>query len=192
MNKKDELFKIADQQLGYFTTHQAEACGFSRSNFYFKIQKGEWIKELRGIYKLAHYPVVDRSELALWTLWSVNKKGIPQGIWSHETALDIHELGDLMPAKMHMTVPLNFKRRTEIPKCLHLHFANLSKSDIEVRQGYKITTPLRSLIDVIEEKTVSKEQITLALNQALQKGFILQKEIQQLPQFLEYKNECNF
>ena len=192
MEKKDKLFRIADQQLGYFTTRQAETAGFTRSNFYLKIQKGEWIKELRGIYRLARYPVIDRAELALWTLWSCDNKGIPQGVWSHETALDIHELSDLMPAKMHMTVLLNFRRRSEIPKCLHLHFANISKSDIEMRQGYKVTTPLRSLIDVIEEKTVSKEQIILALNQALQKGLILQKEVQQLPQFLEYKNECNF
>jgi len=191
MNRKDKLFKIADRQLGYFTSHQAEKCGLSRSNFHLKIQTGEWIKELRGIYRLAHYPVVERSELALWTLWSSNKKGIPQGVWSHETALDIHELGDLMPAKMHMTVPLRFRRRIEIPKCLQLHFADIPRSDIDMSQGYQVTTPLRSLIDVIEEKTVSREQIIIALRSALQRGLVLQKEFLKLQQLLEYKDECN-
>ena len=41
-----------------------------------------------------------------------------------KTALDIHELSDVMPAKMHMTVPLNFRRRIETPKVLCLYYDN--------------------------------------------------------------------
>jgi len=37
---KDLLFQIADAQQGYFTSSQAEECGFARTNF-------------RGIYRLA-------------------------------------------------------------------------------------------------------------------------------------------
>ncbi len=59
---------------------------------------------MRGIYRLAHYPVAERPELVLWILWSCNRKRELQGICSHdirrhETALDIHELRIQCPLK---------------------------------------------------------------------------------------------
>ncbi|HSX38439.1 MAG TPA: type IV toxin-antitoxin system AbiEi family antitoxin domain-containing protein [Chlamydiales bacterium] len=187
MSKQDLLFEIADRQHGYFTSEQAEECGFSRSNFHFKLRSGEWIKEQRGIYRLARYPVSERPELVLWTLWSRNKQGIPQGIWSHETALDIHELSDIMPAKMHMSVPIGFRKKIETPKILHLHFVNLIESNIETRQGFKVTTPLQTLIDVIDEGTVPREQIIQAIQEALQRGLISRQNLIQTPQLMSYK-----
>ena len=137
MNQEAKLFEIADRQQGYFTTQQAEGCGIARSNFHFRIRSGEWVKMLRGIYRLARYPVTERSELVLWVLWSRDKKGKPQGVWSHQTALDIHEISDVMPSKMHMTVPLTFRKRAAIPKHLKLHFATLAEKDTESWQGYR-------------------------------------------------------
>ena len=192
MSRKNDLFEIADRQQGYFTSQQAEECGFSRPNFHFKLQSGEWIKEHRGIYRLARYPISERPELVFWTLWSRDKKGKPQGVWSHETALDIHELSDIMPAKMHISVPMRFRRRIETPKTLCLHFVNLTESDIETRQGFKVTTPLRTLIDVIDEGIVSQEQVIQAIQEALQKGLISSQDLAQTPQLLRYKNEYNF
>jgi predicted transcriptional regulator of viral defense system len=143
---------------------------------------------LRGIYRLARYPVTDRSELVLWILWSRDKKGNPQGVWSHETALDIHELSDIMPSKMHMTVPLRFRKRVAIPKHLKLHFATLAKSDQETWQGYQVTTPLRTLIDVIEEGIVSHEQIEQAIRDGLRKGVLTFSDLNKNSQLKKYKD----
>lgn len=191
MGKKDDLFEIADCQQGYFTSQQAEECGFARSNFHFKLRSGEWIKEQRGIYRLARYPVSERPELVLWSLWSRDKKGSPQGVWSHETALDIHELSDMMPAKMHLSVPTRFRRRIEIPQNLCLHFVDLIESDMEMRQGFKVTTPLRTLIDIINEGTTPQEQVIQAIQEALQKGLISRAHLIEIPQLMRYKNEYN-
>lgn len=191
MRKQDNLFEIADRQQGYFTSQQAEKCGFSRSNFHFKLRSGEWLKEQRGIYRLARYPVSERPELVLWALWSRDKKGIPQGVWSHETALDIHELSDMMPAKMHLSVPTRFRRRIEIPKTLYLHFTDLIASDIETRQGFKVTTPLRTLIDIINEGTAPQELVIQAIREALQRGLISREQLAHPPQLIRYKNEYN-
>ncbi len=153
MKSEDRLFEVADRQQGYFTSQQAEECGISRSNFHFRLGSGEWVKELRGIYRLTRYPMTDRPELILWSLWSRDKRGHSQGVWSHETALDIHDLCDIMPAKMHMTVPPSFRKSGDIPKNLKLHFASLVKTDIEIHQGFRVTTPLRTLIDIIDAGT---------------------------------------
>lgn len=180
MGNQNQLFDLADRQQGFFTAKQAEECSYARSNFHLRLSSGEWTQEGRGIYRLARYPVTDRPELVLWSLWSRNLKDVPQGVWSHETALDIHELSDVMPAKMHMTVPRGFRRRTEIPKVLCLHYANLEQFEIEARQGYRVTTPLRTLRDVFEAETVADNFLVQAANQALERGLVLEEELQSL------------
>jgi len=178
MGKKDCLFQIADSQQGYFTSFQAERCGYARSHFQRQLLSGEWIKEQRGIYRLARYPVTDRPELVVWGLWSRSKKGEIQGVWSHETALDVYELSDVMPAKMHMTVPISFRKRISIPPLLVLHYATLHEKEIRAQQGYFITTPLRTLIDVIEEGVLSHDLLLQALREALQKGLVSRRDIE--------------
>ncbi len=180
MSNQDKLFEIADSQQGFFTAKQAEQCGYTRSNFHLKLSSGEWTQESRGIYRLGRYPVTDRSELVLWSLWSRNLQDVPQGVWSHETALDIHELSDVMPAKMHMTVPRGFRRRIETPKVLCLHYANLKHSEIEERQGYRVTTPFRTLFDVFEAETVADNFLAQAVQQALERGLVTDEELQAL------------
>lgn len=180
MGSQNQLFEIADRQQGFFTAKQAEECGYARSNFHLRLASGEWTQEGRGIYRLARYPVTDRSELVLWSLWSRNLKDIPQGVWSHETALDIHELSDVMPAKMHMTVPRSFRRRIEIPKVLCLHYANLEPSEIEERQGYQVTTPFRTLLDVFDAETVADNFLAQAVHQALERGLVFEEELYSL------------
>ena len=189
MRNKDHLFEIADRQQGFFITRQAEECGYSRSNFHLKIKSGEWLKEMRGIYRLAHYPITERPELVLWILWSCNRNGEPQGIWSHETALDIYELSDIMPSKMHMTVPIKFRRQSEIPRVLNLHFNDVPDSEIEKRQGYRLTKPLRTLLDIIKEGKITEDQVAMALKAALQRGLISRRELETEPSLMQMINK---
>ncbi len=175
---RDRLFEVADRQQGYFTSKQAEECGYYRSHFRRFLESGEWIKEQRGIYRLSRYPIQERPELILWTIWSRNKHGEPQGVWSHETALDIYELTDVMPAKMHMTVPKNFRRFQSIPEVLALHYQDLSSEDVEIRQGYRITKPLKTMIDVVNDQSISLEQVQIGVQQAIKKGLFSKIEIE--------------
>jgi predicted transcriptional regulator of viral defense system len=45
-------------------------------------------------------------------------------VYSHHTALSLYDLSDLNPSKLHMTVPMDFRRNSEIPGILVLHFAD--------------------------------------------------------------------
>lgn len=178
MGSQNNLFEIADRQQGFFTAKQAEECGYLRPNFQLRLESGDWTQEGRGIYRLGRYPVTERPELVLWSLWSRNRQDIPQGIWSHETALDIHELSDVMPSKMHMTVPSNFRKSAEIPKVLCLYRAKLEKGVIQEQQGYKVTQPLKSIVDCILKGTVADNLISQALHQALERGLVLKSELE--------------
>ncbi len=175
---RGDLFEVADRQQGYFTAQQAVECGIARSAFHYRLASGEWEREGRGIYRLVHYPVSEeRPELVYWSLWSRNKEGNPQGIYSHETALDIHGLSDLMPDKMYMTVPSRFRRNVEIPSVLRLHYADIDLEEVEQRRGYRVTKPLKTILDVIESGRVSEEHIIQALKDGLGSGKILRSHI---------------
>lgn len=171
------LFEIAEQQQGFFTTKQAKAAGFAENTHPYHVQVGNWIREHRGIYRLALFPVTDRPELVLWALWSRNRDEEVEGIYSHHTALGLYDLSDLNPAKLHMTVPTYFRRNSEIPGILVLHYADLPESDVKAAQGYRFTRPLRTILDMIEVGTVERTFINQALRQALDRGLIRRQQI---------------
>jgi predicted transcriptional regulator of viral defense system len=171
------LFETAEQQQGFFTTKQAKAAGFAENTHPYHVQVGNWIREYRGIYRLALFPVADRPDLVLWALWSRNRNEEVEGAYSHQTALSLYNLSDLNPAKLHMTVPTDFRRNSEIPGILVLHYADLPGSDVQTAQGFKFTRPLRTILDLIEAGTVERGFIRQALKQALDRGLISRQQI---------------
>lgn len=181
MSKEDLLFDIADCQQGYFTSEQAKECGYYDSHFQRPILSGAWIKVGHGLYRLARYPLTERPDLVEWSLWSRSKKGEVQGVWSHETALDLYDLCDIMPTKLHMTVPKRFRKSVATPSVLKLYFFDLQQGDWVEQQGYRVTTPLRTLLDVIASRRISDEFIEQAVFAGRNKGLLKIHEINALP-----------
>jgi len=170
------LFEIAEAQEGFFTTKQAKAAGFAENTHPYHVQVGNWIREYRGIYRLALFPIAEHPDLVKWALWSRNRNEVTEGVYSHQTALSLYELSDLNPAKLHMTVPTHFRRNSAIPGILVLHFADLADDDVQTAQGFKRTRPLRTILDLIEADTVERAFLRQALRQALERGLINRRQ----------------
>ena len=171
------LFDFAEQQQGLFTTKQAKAAGFAENTHPYHVQAGNWVRERRGIYRLALYPAADRPDLVLWALWSRNRDEEVEGVYSHQTALSLYDLSDLNPAKLHMTVPSDFRRNSEIPGILVLHYADLPESDVQAGSGFKFTRPLWTILDLIETGTIERNFIRQALRQDVDRGLITRQQI---------------
>jgi predicted transcriptional regulator of viral defense system len=171
------LYEIAERQQGFFTTKEAKAAGFAENTHPYHVQAGNWIREHRGIYRLASFPRGERPDLMLWSLWSRNRKEAAQGIYSHQTALSLYDLSDVMPAKLHMTVPKGFRRNSEIPRVLVLHFADLPQSDIGAVHGMHVTKPIRTILDLLGGGEVPLAILRQALRAGLQRGLIRRNEI---------------
>src|ERR1700691_5413292 len=159
------LFEIAEQQQGFFTTKQAKGAGFAENTHPYHVQVGNWIREHRGIYRLALFPTADRPDLVLWALWSRNRNEEVEGVYSHQTALSLYDLSDLNPAKLHMTVPTSFRRNSDIPGIVVLHYRDLLKSEIQDGPCYNYTKPLRTILDLIDAGTVERTFMRQALRQ---------------------------
>ena len=171
------IFEFAEQQQGFFTTKQAKAAGFAENTHPYHVQVGNWIREHRGIYRLTLFPAADRPDLVLWALWSRNRNEEVEGVYSHQTALNLYDLSDLSPAKLHMSVPVDFRRNSDIPGILVLHYADLPASDVQTAQGFKFTRPLRTILDLIDAGTVEQRFIRQALRQAVDRGLITRQQI---------------
>ena len=113
----------------------------------------------------------------LWSLWSKNRKEAIQGVYGHQTALSLYDLSDVMPAKLHMTLPKSFRRNSEIPLVLVLHFADLPQSDIGAVHGVRITKPMRTILDLLEGGEIPPADLRQALREALRRGLISRSEI---------------
>lgn len=171
------LYEIAEVQNGFFTTKQAKAAGFAENTHPYHVHAGNWVREHRGIYRLANFPRGKRPDLMLWSLWSRNRGEAAQGVYSHQTALTLHDLSDLMPAKLHMTVPRNFRRNSEIPRVLILYFADLPQSDIGVAHGVRVTRPMRTILDVLAGGEEPLAILWQAVREGLRRGLIRRNEI---------------
>jgi len=166
--------------MGFFTASQAVECGFQDPNHSFHVRKGNWEKIRRGIYRLSRYPETPEGEYVIYSLWSRNRKGIPQGIYSFETALSIHELSDANPSKLHITVPPSFRRHSRIPGILCLHRGVLPREDVSDRGGYCVTKPERTVRDMLAGESANPEIIEQALRDGFRTGRITVEELKSL------------
>ncbi len=167
--KRQKLFEIASIQQGYFTAKQAVRAGFSyRMHSHYK-QNGQWLEIDRGVFRLAQFPNSPDEDYVRWSLWSRDRKGEPQAVFSHDSALSIHGLSDVMPSKIHITVPSGFRKKT--PKGCIIHKDKISPDEKEQREGFFVTKPLRTIIDSAESN-LSIDYLQQAIKEACDKGIL--------------------
>ncbi|MBM3788345.1 MAG: hypothetical protein FJW30_28755 [Acidobacteria bacterium] len=171
------LVRLATAQGGFFTSKQAAAIGYTAPKRSYHVNAGNWVRERRGIFRLALHPLPSRPDLVLWWLWSCNRQDEPQGIYSHQTALSLHELTDVMPSRVHMSIPSDFRRSAAIPKALVLHLADVPAAEVEIVDGVPVTKALRTLLDVASAEAVPIEDLRAAFAEAKRTGKITRSEI---------------
>lgn len=171
------LTTLAASQGGYFTSKQAAAIRYTAPKRNYHVHVGNWVRERRGIFRLSTQSLPARPDLILWWLWSRNRRDQPEGVYSHQTALSLHELTDVMPSRLHMTVPKTFRRSAAIPKSVVLHLSDLPASDVERIDGVPATKALRTLLDVAASGAVPLPDLQLAFAAATRSGKITRVEI---------------
>ena len=169
----DGLYALAAEQSGFFTTAQAATAGYSKQRLQRHLAAGRIERARRGIYRLRHFPMGEHDELVVVWLWSDH-----QGAFSNETALALHQLSDVLPSHLHLTVPASWaQRRLRVPSGLQLYYADLTDADTTWFDSMPITTPERTLADCIETH-LSLEHIERAMVEAKTRGLISSKAYQ--------------
>jgi predicted transcriptional regulator of viral defense system len=179
--KRAALVAIAARQHGYFTARQALLAGYAYPRQHYHVHVGNWERVARGIFRLREYPLPEREDLIVLSLMSHDRAGQPQAVFSHETALALHDLSDANPARIHLTVPPGFRR--QLPSGLAIHRGIVPAGEWEEREGYRVTTALRTLMD-IAATPASWPYLEPAVRDALRHGLVRRQQLleAELPQ----------
>ena len=163
----DRLFEAAVGQDGHFTTKQAADAGYYPQLLLKYLKNGRITRVRRGVYRIVHFPAGEHEDLATLWLWSEKK-----GVFSHETALMLHDLSDALPRRVHLTLPASWsKRRLRVPNGVLLHHEDVRRTECVDVGPVPVTSVRRTLIDCVGAH-VSPELIEAALQQARARGLI--------------------
>lgn len=158
---QDGLYQIAEPQGGYFTSAQAARTGFSRKLLWHYQKTHKFLRAAHGIYRLGRFPSSRFEDL--FVAWL---KCGPKSAISHESALAVYDLSDVVPGQVHVTVPRTASRRRA---GIRIHTNRLRLVDIAHREGLPVTSVPRTLADVARAG-LSEDHVAHAIREALQRG----------------------
>src|SRR6185437_8347251 len=167
------LFGAASEHGGYFTAEQARACGYGFALLSHHAKTGRFIRVRRGLYRLREYPSSPREDvLAAWIA-----VGKDVAVVSHDSALDLLDLSDVIPDAAHLTVPRSLRNLPKLPGVkIHTTVRPLQPDDLTYRDGMVVTSATRTILDAAEAGT-APDQIELAVVQAIRRGLALPDQL---------------
>lgn len=168
------LLELANGQYGYVTPDDARSGGVDPAQLRLMHHRGVLERVAHGLYR---FPVVPSGPLDQYmeaVLWTRTPAQL-----SHETALDLHDLCDVNPAQIHVTVPAAYRLRRSMPDTYRLHRRDLSADDITRHEGVPMVSVRRAILDGIETG-LGWHLIEQALETARRRGLLSRSELDAL------------
>ncbi len=168
----DCLYQVSAEQHGYFTTQQASSCGFGGSALTYFVNDGRFIRMYRGVYRLRDFPPSEFEEIA----WAWLAMG-PDAVVSHESALEVHGLSDIIPNAVHITLPRSQRYRKAPPGTrIHTAVSPPNQEHLVTRQGIRVVRPELAIMESAEMGS-GPEQIEMAVVQSLDRGITTKQRL---------------
>jgi predicted transcriptional regulator of viral defense system len=160
-----KILSLAAEQNGFVRTREVRELDIDprRLNDYARRGLAEHVG--RGLYRIELVPHGDFDEFARATQWPDGR-----GTLSGETALDLHELCDVSPAHIDVTVPSGYRTHRRVPTRYRLHRRDLASDEVTWLQAVPIVTPARAIADGIDlglRPTLIDQAIDTAAREAL-------------------------
>lgn len=166
---RQTLYRLAASQAGYFTAAQAIEIGYSYQAQKYHVDHGNWVRIDRGIFRIPEWPAGVNDGLIRWVLWSKNR-----AVVSHDSAAAAHGLGLVNPARVHLSVPPDFRMSDDI---VELHHRHLPSADVTAKDGVPITTVLRTALDIIETH-YDEELVISVVQDAVDEGAVSVRQLE--------------
>ncbi|NEC48365.1 transcriptional regulator [Actinospica acidiphila] len=152
------LSGVAADQWGLVTAAQAKAHGLSAVQLKRLTEVGLLENVGRGVYALPAAGLPRHLEIKVAWLrlqpavpaWERPIGGPDSGVISRASACQLHSLGDIPAPDVEISVP---RRRTTTEPFVRLRTADLPAADITMVDGLPVTTPARTIIDLLRANT---------------------------------------
>ena len=163
----DGLWVVAAEQAGLFTTGQAAEQGFSSPLLVHHLRSGAIERARRGVYRITRLPRQEHEDLI--SIWLALQQ---EAVFSHESALALHELSDALPDRPTITLPVTWQsRRVRYPKHAVVHFAELAGSSRSWVGNVPVTSVARTIEDCVASG-VSPDLVEQAIREARRRGLV--------------------
>ncbi len=158
---RDDLWEIAELQHGFVTVQQAAEVGVSTQAMQMLAHRGTLERAAHGVYRFPQYPVGEHDPKMLAVLWT----RAPEAVLSHETALDMYEISDINPNRIHVTVAKRRRLRRAETGLYVVHYQDLEPSQVDWRDEIPAVTAATAIAQCIAYGTA-----TYLLVQAIERG----------------------
>lgn len=140
-----EVMEIAREQHGFVRAADLRKIGVDPKRLADYHRRGLADRHGYGVYRLRIVPPGEWDEYMLAAVWADGR-----GVLSHETALDLHDLCDVNPNHIDITVPARYRTHREVPTPYRLHGRELPATAVTSVQGVPVVTPWQAITDGIE------------------------------------------
>jgi hypothetical protein len=156
-----QLEALAAAQFGAFSRRQARDLGASPAMIEHRLGTGAWLLVLPGVFRLASAPHSSRQSATAVTLWSA-----PDGLVALTAAAKLWELDGDWGSRVH--VLLRKGRGLRSSKVTLHHTTNLLPADIGALGPIRLTSPLRTVIDLA--RVLDTDALELAIESGLRRS----------------------
>lgn len=171
----DILLERAFDQYGFVTSEDARALGIDHQRLVDMERRGTLERVARGLYRFKAIPHTGRDQLMEAALWPRRARGV----LSHDTALELHDLCDVNPTRVHITVPRRYRINREIPVAYTIHHRDLADEDRTLLDGLPTVKPRRAIADAIETH-LDPKLVEQAIDTARRRGLVRGKDLSDL------------
>jgi len=137
---RNRLWDVALDQYGYVTSHDARRLNVPVVELGKLAARGRLKRVGYGLYRFEELPLTDLSSYMLATLWPAG-----HGVLSHDTALELHELCDINPTRIHVTIPPRLRIRRKDGERYVVHKEALGRHEIGKFERIPIVRPLTAI-----------------------------------------------
>lgn len=164
------LMEVAADRGGYIPTREARARGMAPGRLVTLAHRGALERVGHGLYRLPGFPVDRHDDLLRAVLWTNERGAI-----SHETALALHELADVNPTAIDITVPIEYRIGRAGGEGYRLHRGNLNERNTRTIDGVRVVDAITAIIGSIDQG-VGSALIFDAIDRARRLGWITQQQ----------------
>lgn len=136
------LERVAAKQHGYITQRDVERLNTDSSAFRELVEDGVVEDISFGLYRMAACEWTSLTSYMEAVLWPHDRRGV----LSHATALMLHNLSDVNPAKIDLCVETSYQPQQVIPRLYRLHYENLAAHEITEIDGIPIVTAEKAVL----------------------------------------------
>jgi predicted transcriptional regulator of viral defense system len=170
----DTLVEVAADNHGLVRTEDAVELGLAPATLTRLLAAGRIERVTRGLYRVTALPTDRLTPYMQAVLWANGRAAI-----SHASALEMMELCDVVPRRIHITVREEYNPRKAGGDHYRVHRHTLPLADVTYYEGVPVVTAYRAIHQAIGDGE-DPDQLQTAVRNASRQGLLLRGEAARL------------